>query len=127
MNFAAIEKIHSHPTAGKSASSLDDWYASVRETEIEALDESDLARSLRQDLWTNYVLDEALYRLESDPMAGGLYEGELLNALCSVRATYWSETPGRKMRLASILDQVDEGELDGDTQVCVNQLRALIV
>jgi len=123
MTFEAIEKLQSLPDASGSASSLGDWYASVRETEIEALDECDLARCLRQNVWVSYVIDEALRRLESDPMAGGLYDGELLDALCSVPATHWNESPNRKLRMASILGQVDEGELDADVKECVSHLR----
>jgi len=61
----------------------------LRNKQISELDDGDVSRYLRQDLYPDYIVPEALKRLRKDPTAGVLYYGEMLNALRDIRDDFW--------------------------------------
>jgi hypothetical protein len=72
-----------------SSSALEDWYIEVRDTPITGLTLGDLARACRQAIFPEAVVPVCLDRLEVDPLAGDLYDGDLVRALKGLPKDYW--------------------------------------
>ncbi len=69
-------------TAPVGKSPLEQWYESIRDVPIQSLSDADLARACRQQLHIQAIAPIVLSRLEENPLAGMLYDGELLRAAC---------------------------------------------
>jgi hypothetical protein len=125
MTFAKLEGFHT-TSAGNEACPLDQWYNSVREIDIEMLDEGDLARCFRQNLWPQYIIDIALTKLELNPMAGWGYDGDLLVSLRFLPPKFWSENQAARMRAVNILHLVDTHNADSELIDDLAKLRYIL-
>ncbi len=96
--------------------SLEIWYASVRDRPIVDFNVEDLSRACRQVLYPNYVVPEAIKRLQGDPLAGEKYDGELLAALGGVPSDYWVKHVEQASALRGIIGSIDttDAELTAD-------------
>jgi hypothetical protein len=70
-------------------SSLERWYDEVRTTPFDQFSDGDLSRAVRQELYLEQLLPFAIARLQEDPLAGDLYDGELMKAVSEVRDSFW--------------------------------------
>ena len=77
------------PADGTTASSLEEWYASVRTKPLSSLTDGDIARAVRQKLFLQYSVQEAIRRLRLDPLAGDKYDGELIGAFAGLASADW--------------------------------------
>ena len=68
---------------------LEMWYAEVRDIKIADMSVEHLARACRQDLFFEEVVPFCLRKLEEEPLAGELYDGELVLALRRGHGDYW--------------------------------------
>jgi CDI immunity proteins len=94
-------------------SSLEEWYCRIRDIPIDSFDTEDLCRACRQKMYVDYVVPAALACLEEDPLAGELYDGELLVAMKSIPYRYWmenDESAARLIRVARRAKQFSKGE-----------------
>ena len=82
---------------------LPKWYKSVRDTPIDLLTVRDLGIACRQNVHMPEILPIVLSRLESDPLAGSKYEGELLAAVASIPTTFWKQHQRDAERATSII------------------------
>lgn len=82
------------------------WYRAVRHVPLSALGVADLARACRQQLYPSYVVPFALAMLDKSPLAGEMYDGELLASLKAIPLSYWSEHAPDRAELLSIIDRV---------------------
>ena len=62
----------------KATSPLDIWFNALVQKERSQLKLSDISRMLRQDIYIDLALPLAWDRLVDDPLAGEMYEGQLL-------------------------------------------------
>ncbi len=120
--FRQLETPHnggSDPNPNNSP--LDDWYCRIRDTPITEFNDEDLCRACRQAIHMDHVVPIAAAHLEEEPLAGDMYDGELIVAMRSIPANYWmSDLPnlerilwvaGRVKQLSNdkdILHDVDE-------------------
>lgn len=97
-------------------SSLDEWYKSIRNTPITDFGDGDLSRACRQQLYLNHVVPIAVERLKSQPLAGDMYDGELLVAMKSISIDYWRTDQESARQLFAIAQEakllVDEDIAD---------------
>jgi hypothetical protein len=121
-----LEAIHSgDSTDGNEGSALEDWYLSVRDKDLNGLEDGDVCIALRQRLFPDYVVPLAIERLEGDPLAGEKYDGEMIVALKSVLTSYWASQPDQSRKLKPILGSaanVADSELLSD----INDLIAML-
>lgn len=68
---------------------LEKWFASVYDLPIDRFTIFDLARSCRQQLYPEAVVPYCIRALSFIPLAGELYEGELLHAVLELPPDYW--------------------------------------
>lgn len=76
------------PAAGEEYP-LPAWYRAIRETPIEELGLEDMCKACRQQIHVEHVVPIALRVLQSEPLAGEMYDGELLASLKSIPPDYW--------------------------------------
>lgn len=72
------------------------WYLTIRGKRLCELSDGDVARLIRQDMYLDFVVPEAVARLRRDPLAGEMYEGEIVRVLARVEADYWLQHPDQK-------------------------------
>lgn len=65
------------------------WYERLRDTPLDEFSDGDLSTACRQRVCLDQIIPVALCRLEQTPLAGELYDGELLVALASIPDDYW--------------------------------------
>ena len=87
---------------------LEEWYAGVRDTSIGELGLADLARACRQNIYPEAVVPFAVDALEEDPLAGEMYDGELVRSLAKVRAAYWVSHPAERARFVNLAGRAYE-------------------
>jgi hypothetical protein len=91
----------SAPGASGEQSPLSKWYAGVRDIPLSAFSVEDLCKSVRQELYPEYVVPAAIEALEKEPLAGEMYDGELTMSFRFVPKPFWRENPaiaGRFLR-----------------------------
>ena len=108
--------------ASDEQSPLSDWYARVRDVPLSAFGVEDLCKSVRQDLYPEYVVPVALEALEKEPLAGDMYDGELAVSFRSVSETFWRDNPVLAKRLLRVLKDVlprlgDDLKADASTTI----------
>jgi len=82
------------------------WYRSVRGTPLGELGVEDLSKAIRQNIHLEQVVPLALQRLESEPLAGEMYDGELLASLKSVPPEYWPRHEAERLYVKSVVGSV---------------------
>lgn len=115
-----------------SLSSLSTWYGNIRNKTLGELSDGDIARMIRQSLYLQFVIVEALGRLSENPMAGEMYGGEIVDAMSGIDAAYWTgDSTSREMvvnQINVIRKQLDTGlscTTTEDTQDYVSWLTKL--
>jgi hypothetical protein len=105
--FASLDRekgIGDTPPPPEGEFPLPAWYRSVKTVPLDKLSVEDICKACRQKIHLEHVVPIALRLLQSDPLAGEFYEGELLVSLESVPVSYWRSQPD----LARILKQIAE-------------------
>lgn len=64
----------------------------------------DLGRAARQNIHRAHIVPLIFDRLKEDPLAGELYEGELMVALSNFYLDYWKANPGHATGMRTIID-----------------------
>jgi hypothetical protein len=107
-------------------SPLAEWFDSIVDTPLVSFTVGDLARSIRQDLFPDYLVPYSLQYLQSEPRAGFLYEGELLIALGFVPADYWKVHEEHRLWLLRLIDFAIQSDNDGElTSNTIERLLAI--
>jgi len=108
LTFALLDKekgIAGLPPATGEEYPLPAWYRSVREIPLEELGVEDICKACRQQIHPEYVVPIVLRLLQSEPLAGEMYDGELLVSLKSIPPNYWSKHPDEAQVLKSVVEQ----------------------
>lgn len=116
-------------TNAKEQSPLSDWYFRMRDVPLAAFGVKDLCKSVRQDLYPEYVVPVALEVLEKEPLAGDMYDGELAMAFGSITDSFWREHPVLADRVIRILRNTVNlmGEdIASDGQATIAKLEGLL-
>lgn len=101
---------------------LEEWYAHVRDTKIGEFEVADLARACRQDMYPGVVVPIALAALERDPLAGELYDGELVHSLAKVPGPYWASHPAERARFLELAQRAYEKAGDDHLRITERDL-----
>ncbi|WP_187427160.1 contact-dependent growth inhibition system immunity protein [Rossellomorea marisflavi] len=63
---------------------LDEWYNTFLNKDRTELDITDLCRMIQQNIFIEVAIDKAVEVLKHNPLAGDVYDGQLVEALFSV-------------------------------------------
>jgi len=86
------------------------WYRAVRETPLEELGVEDICKACRQQIHLEHVVPLTLRLLQSEPLAGEMYDGELLASLKSVPSDYWPTHVAEAAMLKSVCEEVRKND-----------------
>ncbi len=104
ITFNQVEKSKGIIYTKKSQSSpLANWYDEIRNVPLSQFSVEDLCKSVRQELYPEYVVPAALDAFEKDPFAGQMYEGELAMSFSSLSEAFWHENMVLAERLLRVL------------------------
>ncbi|MCS7062619.1 MAG: contact-dependent growth inhibition system immunity protein [Methylacidiphilales bacterium] len=109
LTFATLDRlkgIPDPPPATGDEYPLPAWYRAVRETPLEELGVEDICKACRQQIHLDHVVPLALRLLRSEPLAGEMYDGELLASLKSVPSDYWLTHAAEAAMLRSVCEKV---------------------
>ena len=118
-----MRSLEKQPSGDGGSSALDEWYRSIRDIPLDDLPIGDIARSLRQCLFPDFVVPVAIRHLRENPLAGDLYDGELLVSLRNVDGDFWRRREELRSELARLVSTIDTGELDLDVVADINAVR----
>lgn len=103
-------------------SSLDAWFASVIDISFAEMEVKDVARSIRQDLFLNDMLPLAEVYLKEDPLAGYMYDGEVIAAIASLTSDRIKDVLPIIKRINLLLAALDRSSLDNTTVLDIEKL-----
>jgi len=106
MSFAILDRLQGipePPVPTEEEFPLPAWYRAVRGLPLGELGVANIARACRQKIHLEQVVPLALELLESEPLAGELYDGELMVSLKSVPLIYWSKHDVERRSLTSVV------------------------
>ena len=86
--FADLEK-DEYKQGGNSK--LEIWYDQVRKKPLQEFSIDDICIAIRQEIFLSAIVPAALLYLRQDVHAGWMYDGELIAALDSISANFWTE------------------------------------
>lgn len=87
-------------------SSLERWYNEVIQKDITKIGISDVLRMFRQNLFIEVAVKRAIEMLKQNPMLGEMYDGELLEKICSEKIMkYLNEY---KLDIADIIEKAEK-------------------
>jgi hypothetical protein len=70
---------------------LDKWYATLLNKTVEEINVNDISRMLRQDILMEVAVNKSVEILNENPLAGEVYDGQLLELLYSVDVNKYKE------------------------------------
>jgi hypothetical protein len=105
LTFAKIEAQQGCPAHEdvKDGWPLEMWYQAVRKTPLGELSLEDICKACRQQVFLEQIIPLALEQLSANPLAGELYDGELLNAFESTPERYWKDHVEQARKLIDIV------------------------
>lgn len=133
LTFAILDRQKGYaklPPATEEECPLPTWYRAVCEIPIDQLGLEDICKACRQQIHLEHVVPLALRTLKSEPLAGEMYDGELLVSLKSVPADYWRTHWDEVLTLKPIIEAVCANEiaaedLPQDVQELLAKLRSV--
>ncbi|MCU6305002.1 contact-dependent growth inhibition system immunity protein [Enterobacter quasiroggenkampii] len=122
--FGAILKAHHIDYKPTNRSSLDEWFYSILDIPIDELSIFDISRSIRQDVFLEYVLPRAEVFLYEEPLAGD-YDGQLLYDISMLTEAQPPSIMAILKRISAYLSQLDKNNLDSQSIKSIEKISAL--
>ncbi|MCL9674557.1 contact-dependent growth inhibition system immunity protein [Citrobacter sp. MNAZ 1397] len=122
--FGAILKAQHIDYKPTNRSSLDEWFYSILDIPIDELSIFDISRSIRQDVFLEYVLPRAEVFLNEDPLAGD-YDGQLLYDISMLAEAQSPSIMAILKRISAYLSQLDKHNLDSQSIKSIEKISAL--
>ncbi|EOX7387419.1 contact-dependent growth inhibition system immunity protein [Enterobacter quasiroggenkampii] len=122
--FGAILKAHHIDYKPTNRSSLDEWFYSILDIPIDELSIFDISRSIRQDVFLEYVLPRAEVFLYEDPLAGD-YDGQLLYDISMLTEAQPPSIMAILKRISAYLSQLDKHNFDSQSIKSIEKISAL--
>ena len=109
VTFSVLDRekgIPESPPISDGKYSLPAWYFSIRDVPLDALGIEDISKAVRQNIHLEHSVALALKRLQAEPLAGEMFQGELLCSLKSVPTSYWPKHPIEQQSLNTVINAV---------------------
>ena len=85
-----------------------------------------LSCTCRQNLFPLVAVPIGLLRLEEDPLAGDLYDGELLRALKRISRDYWTANPQESSQLLRLAERAVSESGNSEFEILPHDLKEVI-
>lgn len=123
--FGALLKAQNIDYKPTNRSSLDEWFSSILDIPIDELSIFDISRSIRQDVFLEYILPRAEVFLNEDPLAGD-YEGQLLYDVSMLAEEQTPTVMAILKRISAYLNQLDKHEFDNQLNESIEKISVLV-
>jgi len=123
--FGALLKAQNIDYKPTNRSSLDEWFSSILDIPIDELSIFDISRSVRQDVFLEYILPRAEVFLNEDPLAGD-YEGQLLYDVSMLAEEQTPTVMAILKRISAYLNQLDKHEFDNQLNESIEKISILV-
>ncbi|MNZ35060.1 hypothetical protein D3C78_524500 [compost metagenome] len=123
--FSALLKAQNIDYKPTNRSSLDEWFSSILDIPIDELSIFDISRSIRQDVFLEYILPRAEVFLNEDPLAGD-YEGQLLYDISMLAEEQTPTVMAILKRISAYLNQLDKHEFDNQLNESIEKISVLV-
>lgn len=123
--FGALLKAQNIDYKPTNRSSLDEWFSSILDIPIDELSIFDISRSIRQDVFLEYILPRAEVFLNEDPLAGD-YEGQLLYDVSMLAEEQPPTVMAILKRISAYLNQLDKHEFDNQLNESIEKISVLV-
>lgn len=123
--FGAILKAQHIDYKPSNCSSLDEWFYSILDIPIDELSIFDISRSIRQNVFLEYVLLRAEVFLNEDPLAGD-YDGQLLYDISMLAEAQSPSVIAILKRISAYLSQLDKQQLDRQSIEPIEKILVLV-
>lgn len=97
------------------------WYREVRHRPLSDLGIEDIGKACRQNVHVDYVVPLAINVLNDNPIAGEMYDGELLVALADIPSQFWIDRMEMSRKVRVIIERA-KPELDDDIRKEIERL-----
>lgn len=113
LTFRQLESSNDRELIARSGTlPLETWYEAVRDKPIATFSNEDLCKACRQQIFPEAVIPIAIETLRKEPLAGEMYDGELIAAMSNTAKEYWASHRSAAIEVAaiaqSIISQVDD-------------------
>ena len=122
--FGAILKTQHIDYKPNKRSPLDEWFFSILDIQIDELSIFDISRSIRQDVFLEYVLLRAEAFLNEDPLAGD-YDGQLLHDVSMLAEAQPPSVMAILKRISANLSQLDKHKFDTQSIESIEKIAVL--
>lgn len=123
--FSELLKAQNIDYKPTNRSSLDEWFSSILDIPIDELSIFDISRSIRQDVFLEYILPRAEVFLNEDPLAGD-YEGQLLYDVSMLAEEQTPTVMAILKRISAYLNQLDKHEFDNQLNESIEKISVLV-
>ncbi|EOC1568245.1 hypothetical protein ACI1AR_003670 [Cronobacter dublinensis] len=107
-------------------SPLEQWFESMLDVPFDEFTLEELCRSVRQKLCISYLLPKVLDVLKEDPMAGENYDGELIAAIASLKATDVEGQAEIFQKIKSRINTIDISSVDEELKKDIATINEII-
>lgn len=101
----------------KDQSPLESWFESVLDVPLEKLEVGDLCRAVRQKVCISQLMPLILDVMIEDPLAGDLYDGELIAALATLKEMELIFHKEEFIKIKEIIKKIDLNNVDTEVKV----------
>ncbi|MFS2222566.1 contact-dependent growth inhibition system immunity protein [Pantoea sp. B65] len=108
-------------------SSLEAWFESVLDVPVEGMAVEDLCRAVRQKICVDQLMPGILAVLAEDPLAGDLYDGELIAALATIKG---DELQGHKktfIKIKHLINRLEPQDINNDRKNDILKINQIAV
>jgi CDI immunity proteins len=107
VSFASLDRekgLPGLPTPAGEEYPLPAWHRAVYNIPIDELGVEDICKACRQQIHLEHTVPRALDLLKADPLAGEMFDGELLVAMKSVPQDYWVRNEAQLEAMKSVAE-----------------------
>ena len=107
VSFASLDRekgLWELPAPAGEEYPLPAWYRAVYNTPLDELGVEDICKACRQQIHLEQTVPMAVDLLRADPLAGEMFDGELLVAMKSVPHDYWVRNEAQLQAMKSVAE-----------------------
>ncbi len=131
LSFADLDELKGIPPLEPKSGEefpLPKWYRSIYRKPLCDLSVEDLCKACRQGIHCEGVVPLVVKRLEAEPLAGEMFEGELLVSLSAISNEYWAAHTKAGRKAEALINRVMElipDDVRSDANECLQKIKGM--
>lgn len=108
-------------------SPLEKWFEGVLDIPLENLDVGDVCRAVRQKVCLDQLMPRILALLTEDPLAGEIYDGELIAALATIKSNELHDQKETFIRIKNLINGIAPQDINTDLKNDIFKINQIVV